>query len=327
MAYSPSKPICNSENLPPNRTREFSPLNSNVDTHSKAVYKPLGQKKSTPTTARYTYKQQQQVSASLNPDIENKPTETTTIIPENSTLNSTPAPKRYQSDMGTRLPPTRRQREKASYAHTRKQDSVNDSYDSIEAGGQEATATPPPKKNLALRILSDILFFGVLVGVVLGVLFYGQKPGQTRNILGYSFFTVLTSSMQSEIPKGSLVMVKETPADQLQIGDDITFMKDSETIVTHRIVDIVENYEESGARAFQTKGIENPLPDEDLVNAVNVIGKVTWHIPNLGFTGTILMANIKWVAILLGLLIVLTTSLRAVFSKPKAKRKQAPTHG
>ena len=55
------------------------------------------------------------------------------------------------------------------------------------------------------------------------------------------------------------------------MGDDITYLASSTTTVTHRIVDITGSYEDTGERAFQTQGIENPEPDEALVPAGNVV--------------------------------------------------------
>ena len=57
-----------------------------------------------------------------------------------------------------------------------------------------------------------------------------------KSIAGISIFTVLTSSMENEIPKGSLVVAKYMEPSELKIGDDITFMISETTKITHRII-------------------------------------------------------------------------------------------
>lgn len=180
------------------------------------------------------------------------------------------------------------------------------------------------KNKLWRRLVSDVLFFAALLGIVLGAGIYKQTYQQGSSILGHYFFTVLTTSMQSEIPKGSLVVVKTTPAAELQVGDDITFYRDPKTIVTHRIIGIEENYENSGGRGFITKGTENPMQDEDPVHEANVMGRVIKTIPNFGFAISLIGANLKWIILLLALLFVLITSLRILFFPKSLPKVQPP---
>lgn len=174
-----------------------------------------------------------------------------------------------------------------------------------------------PKPNIAAKrkkLLSDILFFAVLLGVVVGVGIYKQNHKQSKGLFGFSFYTVVSGSMQREIPKGSLVVVRWVPGTELSAGDDITFYRDADTVVTHRIVEVLEEYEGSGGRAFITQGIENPLPDETPVHEMNVVGKVVRVFPKAGLVGSLVRANLKWVVILLALVTALTASLRNLAS-------------
>ena len=315
----PSRPICHSDHLPPEGERVLSVAQAPVTPPPKQIYKrSAGAADSKPTASSYTYK----------PPNNQPPAETMPRAPAEERVpaqgaDRTSAPSGIPKRMA--LPLTPLQRKQNSRGHPRKRvkppKSPDDPITPIQQEEEPKATKKPAKKSLARRILSDVLFFGVLAGVVIGVWAFKQTPGQPRNLFGYSFFTVLTSSMQSELPKGSLVLVKSTPGPELQVGDDITFLRDATTVVTHRIVDIVEDYEGSGGRGFQTQGIENPLPDEGLVHEVNVIGKVVWHVPKLGFTGTLAMANLKWIVLLLALAVVLVLSLRVVFSKPDADTK------
>lgn len=134
------------------------------------------------------------------------------------------------------------------------------------------------KKAHTGRTIGTVVFYVFLALMIIGALFIRVSgDGAPRSLGGYTGMIVLSGSMQSEIPEGSLVITKSVDPDSLQVGDDITYLVNSTTTVTHRIVSIEENYEETGQRAFQTQGIMNEKPDAVMVLAANVVGKVIWH--------------------------------------------------
>lgn len=77
-------------------------------------------------------------------------------------------------------------------------------------------------------------------------------------------------------------MTRSVAPETLEIGDDITYMVDETTSITHRIVGIEKHSADTGDYAFQTQGIANSRPDEKKVYAVNVVGKVIFHSVLLG---------------------------------------------
>ncbi len=129
--------------------------------------------------------------------------------------------------------------------------------------------------------IGEIVFYLFLIAAVFGI-FTLKGNGAPNSIAGFSAFTVLSSSMESEIPKGSLVITKRIDPNELKVGDDITYMNSPTTTITHRIVDVIEEYDEFGDRAFKTKGIMNDSPDKLPVPAANVVGKVIFHNYELG---------------------------------------------
>jgi len=133
--------------------------------------------------------------------------------------------------------------------------------------------------------------------------------------MGYSHFTVLSSSMHNEIPKGSFILVQDTPAKELQIGDNIAFMRDRSTLVAHKIIDIDEDYQESGARGFMTQGVNNDYPDNEIVSAIDVLGKVVFTLPVAGSALLYLKNNIHLAFISLGLFVILSLYLRGLLAK------------
>jgi signal peptidase I len=175
------------------------------------------------------------------------------------------------------------------------------------------------KKRSALSVAGDVLFYLTLLVVLAVGLLYSTTSG--RGLFKYSAFTVLTGSMQREIPQGSLVIVKQVEADEIEVGDDITFLTDRDKTTTHRVTQIYENYDGGGERAFETKGLENPLPDKDVVYAANVVGKVVYHAPGLG--DTLVWIRERWylAAGLFVALLVLSTMLKRLFPGRKGRAK------
>ncbi len=183
----------------------------------------------------------------------------------------------------------------------------------------------PSKKKLRKQkkqIIWDVLFYVVLVFFVVGVFLAKGTggDGQVRTIAGYSAFTVLSSSMEREIPKGSLVITKHVDPGTLRIGDDITYMANQTTTVTHRIIGIIEEYEDTGGRAFETKGIMNENPDKKPVMAVNVVGKVIYHNLTLGKVRDFICDYWAVILFLMVLVGALFRVLRVLLGREKRER-------
>ncbi len=132
------------------------------------------------------------------------------------------------------------------------------------------------QKASILTFLGDVLFYLFLV-VFVAVVAVWNSNGLPKVFFGYSAFTVLTSSMEDVIPKGSLIIAKQVPPEELKIGDDISYLAGETTVITHRIVGIESDYLEEGQLGFQTKGTMNLEPDALVVPQINVIGKVIYH--------------------------------------------------
>lgn len=96
----------------------------------------------------------------------------------------------------------------------------------------------------------------------------------------YKIMVVQSGSMEPAIKMGSVVVVK--PADDYKIGEVITFGPISKTKspTTHRIYDIkVVN----GQPVYITRGDANNEPDAREITKRDVLGKVLFSIPYIGY--------------------------------------------
>ena len=98
-------------------------------------------------------------------------------------------------------------------------------------------------------------------------------------LLGYQCYTVISGSMEPEYMVGDLIYVKDVDVNQIQVGDDITFVLNEDLVVaTHRVVGI-----DAEKQHFYTKGLANESADTEPVHFKNVIGVPQFSIPKLGY--------------------------------------------
>jgi signal peptidase len=161
----------------------------------------------------------------------------------------------------------------------------------------------------------SIVFYGLLVLLVIAVFLYSNNGKKSRQLFGFSIFTVLTKSMQNELPQGSLIIVHRIDPTLLEIGDDITYLPPEGPPVTHRIIEIEENADRAGARGFRTQGISNLTPDPDLVFAPNVLGRVIFHVEKLGIVLQVIRENLILSAVIGVLLLGLFETMRILLQK------------
>ncbi|MDD2978632.1 MAG: signal peptidase I [Hespellia sp.] len=119
----------------------------------------------------------------------------------------------------------------------------------------------------------------VLGTVLLVILVLACIPLTVPKVFGYHIYTVISGSMAPAIPTGSLVYIKNLPADDIQKEDVIAFYGEMDTtsIITHRVVSNSKNMGQ-----FITKGDANKEKDMNPVKYDNYIGKVVLSVPVVG---------------------------------------------
>ena len=130
--------------------------------------------------------------------------------------------------------------------------------------------------NKIVRVISSIIEWIIIaLLIVLIVLVACQKFSNNRNFFGYRIYTIVSGSMIPTYGVGDTLLIKEMSADNIKIGDAVTYLGDSGglngRIITHQVVDI--EYDENGKVLFHTKGIANNIEDP-IVSQDQVLGKV-----------------------------------------------------
>ena len=125
------------------------------------------------------------------------------------------------------------------------------------------------------KIWNSITTVLAVVAALTAILLVGVR------LIGLQPYTVLSGSMEPKYPVGSTIYVKKVDTNTLGKEDAITFTIGSGTVVTHEIIEVLED--ENGRKSFRTQGIANDTPDGDLVPAERVIGKPVFCLPLLGY--------------------------------------------
>ncbi len=104
-------------------------------------------------------------------------------------------------------------------------------------------------------------------------------PAVLPRMMGYEVYTVVSGSMEPEIPVGSLICIEGAEPTEIAEGEVIAFYSsvDAGAVITHRVV---ENRVISGE--FITKGDANEKEDMLPVPYENVIGRAVFTVPVLG---------------------------------------------
>ena len=180
------------------------------------------------------------------------------------------------------------------------------------------------KKSWFLKIFNGAAIALILASVFVLLSVVLTPAGQVPQVMGFSVFRVLTGSMEPEIPEGSLLLVKKTDANRIQIGDLISFFSPDPTLEgavnTHRVVDI-----DGENQRFTTKGDANDAVDGAPVHFKNLIGKPVFCIPKLGYLSNFLThppgMYVGWSVI--GVLLVLLFTPELLKWAEKSDRKAA----
>lgn len=126
---------------------------------------------------------------------------------------------------------------------------------------------------------------GILGTLLLVLLVICCLPLTVPRFFGYHIYSVISGSMEPEIPVGSLLYIREVTAQDVEEGAVIAFYgaRDSASIITHRVV---ENRVVMGE--FITRGDANPTEDMTPVPYGNLIGQVVQVIPRAGTAAELL---------------------------------------
>ncbi len=130
---------------------------------------------------------------------------------------------------------------------------------------------------ISVRRLRNWLFnaiIGLLIPVAVCLIFLPA-------VFSSRLAVVFSGSMGKAMPVGAVAWMEKVDEEDIKVGDIIAFKQPERTppvIVSHRVIEVVEE-----PLSFITKGDANQKEDPAPVPAENVIARIPFSIPRLGY--------------------------------------------
>lgn len=164
--------------------------------------------------------------------------------------------------------------------------------------------------------MKKILYYVLFLVIVLPFLIFNLTliiksklyPDKIADFMGYKPFIVMSGSMETTINIGDLVIVKKVNSSSIHTGDIIAF-KNGNIVISHRVKEVIND---SGIYKFKTKGDNNNVADDFIVNSDAIEGIFVNKIPGLG---SILLFLGKPIGLLMVILVIIIVSTALYFVK------------
>ncbi|MBT9147363.1 MAG: Signal peptidase I W [Syntrophomonadaceae bacterium] len=194
----------------------------------------------------------------------------------------------------------------------------------------ETTVKISPAASLAKKIFrvagkSISVFTLALIFVLVFFLLQSRLAGGVPAVAGYQIYIVLSGSMSPAFETGSIVLVRPLEASAIRPGEIITYRdpENQEMIVTHRVIAVNTAAGSENPESFTTRGDANDAKDLLPVPAGNLLGRVSYTVPYLGFLFSFINTQDGILLfIIIPALLIIVLELRKLFSYATALEKQ-----
>jgi signal peptidase len=164
----------------------------------------------------------------------------------------------------------------------------------------------------SLKIIYYIVIAFIVLVAILLIFSAFPIPGN------YKVLVVQSGSMEPKIKTGSIVVVK--PEKDFKIGDVITFGPYSKTKAptTHRIYDVKVV---GGETVYITKGDANNAPDTREIKKADIVGKVLFSVPYLGYAVDFAKKPIGFaLLIIVPAALIIVDEIKKIYAEIKKKK-------
>lgn len=155
-------------------------------------------------------------------------------------------------------------------------------------------------KNI-MKFLGNMLFI-FFVAIILVMLFYSiytKKTGNSGKPPLIGAYVIVSPSMVPTINVLDAIVSFRVNTNNLKIGDIITFSSSDSRYdgmtVTHRII---KTSDLEGEKVYSTKGDNNTTPDGGNVKQSEILGKVVFVVPWLGYIQYLLAKPLGWLILI-----------------------------
>ncbi|QZQ54661.1 signal peptidase I [Curtobacterium sp. TC1] len=179
------------------------------------------------------------------------------------------------------------------------------------------------------RAVVHAVVLGVSTGLLLLVAALAVVLIVVPKATGSMPLTVLTQSMEPTLPPGTLLVVRPTAVDDIEVGDVVTYqiVSGQPAVISHRVVSV--SSASNGERTFVLKGDNNAEADPHPVSAAQIRGVVWYSIPELGVVNQLVNGSRTWlIPTVAGVLLAYGGVMIAIGTVTAARRRRSTAgHG
>ncbi|WNY34984.1 signal peptidase I [Curtobacterium flaccumfaciens] len=130
----------------------------------------------------------------------------------------------------------------------------------------------------------------------------------------------------ADTPPGTLLVVRPTPVEDIQVGDVVTYqiVSGQPAVISHRVVSVSSSSD--GGRTFVLKGDNNAEADPAPVTAVQIRGVLWYSVPEIGLVNQLVNGSRSWlIPLVAGVLLTYSAVMMTAGFVSTARRRRAGT--
>jgi predicted RecA/RadA family phage recombinase len=176
------------------------------------------------------------------------------------------------------------------------------------------------KKRKILSIISNIAFF-FCVAIIIGLTVLAVTSGDVAiKVFGLSYYSVTEGKSGNAKPAGAFVLSSKVSQAEIKIGDKITYLTSDRKAATNEIINIIDDYDESGYPAF---GVDVESLDTNIVPFSRILGEEVFTVTGFG-SFLLFISNNIWIMFIALVAVVFISYLikMHLIANPKNKNKR-----
>lgn len=176
------------------------------------------------------------------------------------------------------------------------------------------------ESNAAFKIVKALMY--VFVCLLLLVIIVQKVSSNNLSIGGYRVFMIISESMKGEYDIGDILVAKHVDEDQINIGDNVTYLGEygdlKDLIITHKVV---EKRQSGNEYRFVTKGLANSISDPE-IRYDQIYGKVIYKTIILSFIARMMNNQLSYYILYTAVALIISIEIVSWVFEARSEAKE-----